>query len=373
MKKMFGQPAKGFSRRTLLLAAPALALCGISLILGALRRDLVQRQDQQAAARWAGDGSRCAQVSLFLDADNAFSPQRVQGIGVSMDDRLREESYRAAEGGRLWTYAAGCEEEGDASTDQGSCSVHVTAVQGDYFLFHPQQLLSGSTFLSSDVNHDTVVLDELAAWQLFGSPDVTGRTVTVNGRCFVVCGVVAAPEDAAAVLTWGDKARVWVFFDALHEDSDPRLTFYEAVLPDAYTGYAQKQLQEVTGVPETGCLTVENSARYRPASLWKTLRQMERAGLHSDAVQLPWHENAARLVQNRAARLWGAQMVCLLYPVLLLLVWAVIAWRHRTWHLTDLKKAWDARVQRRLQAAWDAAEHPDAFGDNFGENETQQE
>ena len=362
MKNRLKQPAKGFSRRTLLLAAPALALCGVSLILGALRRDPVRQQDRQTAARWAADGSRCAEVSLFLDADNAFSPQQIQGIRTSMDARLQQESYRAAEGGRLWTFAAGCEEEGSASTDQGSCAVNVTAVQGDYFFFHPQQILSGSTFLDSDVNRDTVVLDRLAAWQLFGSSDVTGRTVTLNGSSFIVCGVVDVPQDAAAVLTWGDKARVWVFYDALHGGEEALLTFYEAVLPDAYTGYAMKQLQEVTGVPETGCLAVENSARYKPSSLWKTLRQMERAGLRNDAVRLPWHENAARLVQNRAARLWAWQLVCLVYPVLLLAVWAVIAWRHRRWHLTDLKKAWDARVQRRLQEQWDAAGHPDAFG-----------
>ena len=58
--------------------------------------------------------------------------------------------------------------------DHGSSDASVVAVGGNYFLFHPLDLVSGTYFSESDVMHDRVVLDETLAWKLFGGSNLTG-------------------------------------------------------------------------------------------------------------------------------------------------------------------------------------------------------
>ena len=58
--------------------------------------------------------------------------------------------------------------------DHGSSDASVIAVGGNYFLFHPLELVSGTYFSESDVMHDRVVLDETLAWKLFGGSNLAG-------------------------------------------------------------------------------------------------------------------------------------------------------------------------------------------------------
>lgn len=354
MKRLFGH----FSRRRLLAAAVAMALVGISLILGGARRALIDRPDQQAAARWSGDGTRFAQLGVYLPESAALSDRMLAALRTGVSDALTQAAISSdIEGARLWLDAASAERLAAASTDQGNASVRLTAVAGDYFYLHPQRLLTGATFAESDELHDTIVLDELAAWQLFGSWDVTGRIVDIGGRSYVVCGVVAQPQDTAAVLTYGDRARVWVSYDAFFAGDEAALTCYEAVLPDPYSGFAADLLAKQSYLANGA--VVEVSARYGFVSLLQTLRGLPRAGMRPDAAVYPWWENAAAYTAARAALLLGGQLLCLVWPVGLTLVWGVIAWRRRRWHLRDIAAAVDRRIQQRRQAAWDAAHAAD--------------
>lgn len=75
----------------------------------------------------------------------------------------------------------------------------VTAVGagGNYFLFHPLTLLSGGYISDEDYMADRVVLDAQTAFNLFGSSDVAGMEVTINGRTFPIAGVVQSESDFA--------------------------------------------------------------------------------------------------------------------------------------------------------------------------------
>ena len=210
--------------RRLLTGAVCLLLVCLCLVLGGVRRQLTDRTDQQAAQRWSGDGTAFAQLSLFLSEKDAFSPRQLQSVRSKLAAALSEASLEPAdEDARLWLDAVSLQTTGTASTDRGSAAVSITAAGGDYFHFHPLQLKSGSTFSDTDMQHDTVVLDELAAWQLFGSNDVTGRPVQLDGRYYYVCGVAAVPEDAASMLTYGEHARVWIFYDSLPDADSLKL------------------------------------------------------------------------------------------------------------------------------------------------------
>ncbi len=354
-----------FTRRQLLRAAAVFALVGLALCLGAVRRGLTDRPDQQAADRWMGDDTRYAQVSLFLSKANALTLEELNAKRSQLDAKLTQASHApAGENARVWVDAASAETELAATTGRGSANVRALAVCGDYFIFHPVQLLSGSTFRQSDTLHDTLVLDELAAWQLFGSYDVVGRVVEMGGKNYTVCGVVAMPEadDSAAALTYGDRPRVWLFYDYLYPtEASGKLTYYEVLLPNAYTGYARALVEEVFSTEALDCAVVENSTRYGFGGLWQTLRQITRSAMRTQEVAYPWWENAAAYTQTRAALLFGGQVLCMLYPALALLAGAVWCWRHRPWRLKDLFALLERRRQKKLQAAWDEQAHIDAF------------
>ena len=348
--------------RRLLAGAICLLLVCVCLVLGAVRRDLTDRADQQAAQRWSGDGTPFAQLSLYLSEADALSSRQLQSARSALAAVLSEASLEpVSEDARLWLDAASLQTEGTASTDRGSATVSITAAAGDYFYFHPLQLKSGSTFSDADVQHDTIVLDELAAWQLFGSSDVTGRPVRLNGKHYYVCGVAAVPEDAASTLTYGEHARVWIFYDSLPDAENAALTCYEAILPEPYTGFAQQLMEDAFGTENTDCTLLVNSTRYSFSGLWKTLTGLTRAAMRPVGVAYPWWENAAVYVQNQAALLLLAQLVLGIGPAFLtlLLLWKLLraVWKRLPTPKTLIEKA----VDRRRTAAWNAAAHPDAL------------
>ena len=75
-------------------------------------------------------------------------------------------------------------------SDRASITARAFGVGGDFFTFHPLKLLSGSYFDGEDLNRDGVVIDENVAWQLFGSNNVAGMYVEINGVQYPVRGVV---------------------------------------------------------------------------------------------------------------------------------------------------------------------------------------
>ena len=76
----------------------------------------------------------------------------------------------------------------------GSVTVTAVGAGGNYFLFHPLTLLSGGYISDEDYMADRVVLDAQTAFNLFGSSDVAGMEVTINGRTFPIAGVVQSDE-----------------------------------------------------------------------------------------------------------------------------------------------------------------------------------
>lgn len=363
MKKTLTQMPRSRLRWLTAGAAALVSALAAALLLWSCAR-LADRPDQQAAQRWTADGTAFAQISLFLPQDNALTPQALQQARARIDSTLTQASLEPAnENARLWLDTAAAELDGTASTDRGTVSVAVTAVDGDFFHFHPQQLKSGSTFSAADERRDTIVLDELAAWQLFGSPDVTGRPVTLNGTLYYVCGVTAAVQDDAAALTYGEKPRVWIFYESLPVTDTPALTHYEAVLPQPYSGYALQLAQEIFGTKDRPCTLLENTVRFEAASLWDALTAIPRATMREDGVAYPWWENAARYAQMRAALAFGAALLLLVWPAGFVIFALAYLWKRRRWRLRDVRRLIDRAIDRRRTAAWNAAQHPNVLFD----------
>ena len=153
-------------------------------------------EDQREASRWSSSVS-CAQVSAFLPAECALKEENIRELEYKINTALAQDSIKLTATGpdaKLWQdcYSG----VGSFTLRAGSKSVDVEAVGtgGAFFMFHPLRLSAGTYYLSDSLMKDEILLDEETAWKLFGSFEVTGRTVQVEDMHLRIAGVYKKEE-----------------------------------------------------------------------------------------------------------------------------------------------------------------------------------
>ncbi|MFR7742653.1 MAG: ABC transporter permease [Acutalibacteraceae bacterium] len=139
--------------------------------------------------------------------------------------------------------------------------------------------------MSDELYGDRVVLDAQTAFNLFGSSDVAGMEVTINGETFPIAGVVKSEDDfaTAAALDAGaeassdptgvqsaSKAMIYMSYAALerHGGAAHRL-LARSSCPTPVSGFAKKLMTEKFPL----CRRKAGScAEYRPVSLSGLIR-----------------------------------------------------------------------------------------------------
>ena len=192
-------------------------------------------------------------------------------------------------------------------------TVTAIGVGGDYFLFHPLQLLSGGYVSDEDYMADRVVLDAQTAFNLFGSSDVAGMEVTINGRTFPIAGVVQSETDFAtnAALAAGNEASgdtsgsststamIYMSYSALNAMAELPIDCYEIVLPDPVSGFAKKLMTEK--FPIGSGAIVQNTGRFSVSGLISVIGAFGKRAMTTNGVIYPYWENAARMAESYAA------------------------------------------------------------------------
>ena len=277
---------------------------------------------QKAAERWRGDSEeRFAQVSVFLPVDQKIGEDEVRTFHQTMDEAMIAASLEAPEGGSLWQDAYCGTNTVSLSGPAGKASVKTYGVGGDWFLFHPLTLLSGSYISERDFAQDRVVLDENLAWQLFGSSDVAGMEVTIGMRTYPVAGVVRLENDKATKKAQTESAVLFMSYETLNAMQETKIDTYEIVMPNPISGYALSVMQEK--FPVTTGATVENSNRYSALSLAKIMLDYGKRSMNTQAVIYPYWENAARLTEDFAALFLMLTVLLAICPVVCAIIWIV--------------------------------------------------
>ena len=152
--------------------------------------------DQREASRWNAE-TASAQVSAFLPAESALKQEEIRELEYKINTSLAQDSIKlTAEGpdAKLWQdcYSG----IGRFTIKAGKKTVDVEAVGtgGAFFTFHPLELSSGSYYRSDSLMKDEILLDQETAWKLFGSFNVTGRTVQVEDMHLQIVGVYKKVE-----------------------------------------------------------------------------------------------------------------------------------------------------------------------------------
>lgn len=325
----------------------------VFLILLFVINHIIGAQDaQQMAERWSETGN-AAQVSCFFAAGSDTTEDTILMFEHGIDSALTEASVvQESEnpGARLWTDAYSADGKITLTNNKSSVSADAIGIGGDFFLFHPLRLLNGAYFSGNDLMQDYCVIDEDAAWQLFGSSDVAGMTVYIAGIPHIVTGVVERPAGRLAESAGLDGTLVYVSLETLENlGTSYGINHYEIVMPDPVTGFAYNHVKENLGSDEKAAEVVENSTRYSLLSRLKLIGQFGIRSMNGKGIIYPYWENIARGYEDILTVLTLLSLILLLYPAVLLLAAFVIWWRHKGWTLRDARLIGKDKLERLLE------------------------
>ena len=312
-----------------------------------------QLDSLNTAERWQGTSEMpFTQIACFLPVDNPKSTDEIAQFRNTLDNKLVERSLES-KNGNLYVDAYSAEAKLTVKGDHGSAQIRTIGVGGEFFLFHPLLLRSGNYISESDLMQDKVILDETAAWTLFGSSDVAGMSVFIDDRPYYVAGVVHREDDFATREGYGDEAGMFLSYDSFYELTGNGVTCYEVVLPNLVSGFGLDLVRENFDVG-SGDL-VENSLRYSLKNLVSVIGDFGVRSMRNNGVIYPYWENAVRMTEDWLALcmfLVGLLIAC---PVVTLIVGLIrVAVKTGKYLEFSIPDAAEKMIEKRRWKKWNA-------------------
>ena len=272
----------------LVIIAAGLLVFGIlTAISGAVART---QSTQYSAKYWDPDG-RYSMVSVFLPEGSGLEQDNVRQLEYALDQALIKEALEApSDNARLYVSSYSVKTEASVSS-QRSKSQTCTAygVGGDFFRFHSYELISGSYLVEDSLMDDHVVIDEEAAWKIFGAIEVDGMTLKYDGKEYIVQGVVKPMDEFKSKAGGAESGTIFFPFSRI----DGKAGCYEIIFPNPVSGFAAKQLKEAfksCGYDENDIRIVDNSERYGFVNSVKRLVKWTDRGMSFKALKYPYWE-----------------------------------------------------------------------------------
>lgn len=331
-----------------LLAAFVCAFVG--LILTVICVKVTGKQTaQNLASRWSNEKD-CSQVSVFFSRYAGFETSAIQNMEYEIKGQLIEDSLTAKnENARNFVYAY-CA-NGRATIDSGRNSITANAicVGGDYFLFHPLKLVNGSYF-DNTAKEDYVIIDRDIAWQLFGSNDVIGLNVEINGKFHVICGVIEREEGRINDLAGNGVPTMYVPYESLAETgSADYINTYEVLLPNPISGYATNVIEKKLYIDEDSYELVENTGRFSWVKLLKNVKNFGIRGMNSKAIIYPYWENVARGIEDYLTPVCVVAVLAYAFAAVVIIVLIIRMWQKRTIRFKTIKNFVENVIERRRE------------------------
>ncbi len=294
--------------------------------------------DQLMAKRWS-DKKDVAQISCFYSAEASVTENSIEEMRYLLSKKLQELAIVPnTEAARLYIDAYSAEGKIFIQSDKKSIEANAIGIGGDFFMFHPVKLVSGMYFSGNDLMQDSVLLDEEAAWQLFGANDIAGKTVTINGLPYRVAGVYEREQGELESLAGSKDTTVYVSFTTLQALTNTPVTCYEVVMPNPVEGFALDRMLEVNLSSEETVKIIENSSRFSYASLYNVWKERAARSMKTDDIVMPFWENLARYQEGRLMEvaLWQVAIggVLLIYWGIQGMIWII---RHKPTAQTFIK------------------------------------
>ena len=316
----------------------------LSAISGSLAADL---PSQNAVTRYAPKGGY-AQASAFIKPENAISVETMLMFDYQLTHELEERAFEEEEGGgRSYIYAYSAPVgELRLRSSRASATATATAVGGDFFIFHPYKLLSGSYFGGDDENGDGVMLDADTAWTLFGSSNVAGMEVEINDRAYPVRGVIQREKGSFAKTSGDEKSMIFVSFGVVNSGSNDMYDFSDFGMMDTMSSSGTgatcfemlmknpvkhfvpdvltKVLKDSFALKDEDFEVVENSSRFSFVSELNVLKNFGNRSMKMVSIVYPGWENRARAYEDVLSVLLLFRLLLLIYPIVFAVKYGII-------------------------------------------------
>lgn len=318
----------------------------LQVVIGVIKNKQIE---QNTADRWIPEGGACA-VSVFLEyhdpiannqnSDNTsgggqfLTPIEINSLRYTFNNKLKElvddedskniDESNSLEGPYTYAYSS----RGTVTVASGNDDNHIIndanvyGVGGDFFIFHPIELLSGSYFSDSDAMNDGIILDANSAFRLFGSSDIVGQMVTIGGVAHYVRGVYAPDDSHLSTLAGSDGGFIFMSYSSLYENGNVgAIDCLEFVSLEPYKGYMKTFFndRQNTGFTEGKYKVVQNTKRFGIESLFNdVILNWNIRSMQTSNIVYPYWENIARVYEGIAAFILIIQSAFLLIFVILL-------------------------------------------------------
>ncbi|MBO5056050.1 MAG: ABC transporter permease [Lachnospiraceae bacterium] len=294
-------------------------------------------EDQQAAVRWDDEGG-CAQVSCFFTRGMEVNNFQIMSFEKELESALTEAAVTVEnENARLYVDAYSAQGKITVVSSQSTLEAQAIGIGGDFFFFHPLQLVSGGYFSGNDLMKDSVILDEEAAWQLFGSSDIEGMSVTIGGVPHYISGVIKREEGRFAENAGLNNTLIYVSEETLSEyGTSEGISCYEVAAPNPVKGFVYNTAKEKFGLKEDEMLVVENSSRYSLEAMIPVVLDFGLRSMQNSAVHFPYWENIAKGYEDIRAVVLIIQFILLLIPAVIILITLIIKWKNRKYTMKDI-------------------------------------
>ncbi len=305
-------------------------------------------EDQQAAKRWSEEGGY-AQVSGFFARDIVVDDFQIRSFENQLETALSDAAVvNENENARLYIDAYSSQGKIKVVSQQGEVEANAIGIGGDFFYFHPLQLAGGRYFSGDELMQDFIILDEEAAWQLFGSNDIEGMSVMIGGIPHYVAGVVRKEKGRFAEGAGLQDTVVYVSDDTLSQYGiSEGISCYEVVAPNPVKGFVYNTLKEKFGVDEKDMLVVENSSRYSLEATIPVVLDFGTRSMQNAAMHFPYWENVARGYEDIRAVVLLFQFLFLMIFSVILLVFLIIKWKNRKYTMKDI---WNYLMDKKDRA-----------------------
>lgn len=300
------------------------------------RQDLY---DQQAAVRWSEEKDY-AQLSCFYPVTEQLSDYDFQSLHHSIEQALKNASMESeTEGAKLFIDAYSMTGSLMLSTDNADMEVKVVGVTEQFFLFHPVSLLDGSYFDENMLMKDGIILDEEAAFTLYGSNNVVGMPVFIGNAQYYIRGVVKRDDGYLWEKAGLDSSVCYVPAETLLNWGIVEGSYtYEVLMPNPVDGFAREILTTALNDMDGRLEVVENSSRFLPEARKEILLDYAVRSMSSNGILYPYWENVARAIEDIVAVFYAVQMLTFVVVVVLTIWYLWYRFKNRTW---KLKMLWE--------------------------------
>lgn len=272
------------------------AVCLLAAVFLGVARGRVTESDVRdfAAETFRGQAETpYTQLALYITEEQYLTPDGMMGLKNTLDGVMTERSITDP-----YLLCGSTEKSVALTRDARTVEAVATVYFGDWFALHPDLPIAGGYLDESADTTDFCVLDDLAAWRIFGSTDVCGMELEIDGKIYTVNAVVAADRSVYAPY-YGEHPRVYISY-ASAAVRDVRVTFtsLEAVLPDPYTDAAKTVFADAVASYGEDVTVVTD--RFTAARLFSVAKGLFELGV-MEGKTYPYYENVARILETKCA------------------------------------------------------------------------